>query len=62
MIRDPLTRADGRTRETGDVERLTKLRGELRERMAASPLLDFAGFTRNLEAAYRKMWVEWCEK
>ncbi len=44
----------------GDVDRLRQLRATLRDRMAASPLLDFAGFTRNLEAAYRKMWTDWC--
>jgi protein O-GlcNAc transferase len=41
-------------------EDLAELRGGLRERMAASPLLDYQGFTRNLEAAYRKMWTDWC--
>ncbi len=44
----------------GDVERLGKLRAGLRERMTSSPLLDFVGFTRNLEAAYRRMWTAWC--
>lgn len=44
----------------GDIDRLTSLRAELRTRMAASPLLDFAGFTRNLEQAYRQMWQRWC--
>jgi protein O-GlcNAc transferase len=44
----------------GDVERLAGLRATLRERMAASPLLDSATFTRNLEAAYRRMWQAWC--
>ncbi len=46
----------------GDIDRLSQLRGELRPRMAASPLADFAGFTRNLEQAYRRMWVDWCER
>ncbi|MBI3839900.1 MAG: tetratricopeptide repeat protein [Planctomycetia bacterium] len=43
-----------------DIERLKQLRGSLRERMAGSPLVDFASFTRNLEAEYRRMWVRWC--
>jgi predicted O-linked N-acetylglucosamine transferase (SPINDLY family) len=48
------------TRLAGDVGRLSELRATLRERMAGSPLLDFAGFTRHLEAAYRQMWQRWC--
>jgi predicted O-linked N-acetylglucosamine transferase (SPINDLY family) len=47
-------------RLAGDIQRLRQLRGALRERMAASPLLDFKGFTRSLEAAYRQMWTDWC--
>jgi protein O-GlcNAc transferase len=42
-----------------DIGQLTLLRQELRSRMAASALLDFAGFTRNLEAEYRRMWEAW---
>lgn len=36
------------------------LRNNLRDRMRASKLLDTAGFTRNLEGAYREMWRRWC--
>jgi len=43
----------------GDPAGLARLRETLRSRMAASPLLDFAGFTRNLEQAYRTMWHAW---
>ena len=35
---------------------LARLRQELRPRMTASPLTNFAAFTRHLESAYRDMW------
>jgi protein O-GlcNAc transferase len=44
----------------GDLPRLSELRGSLRERMRGSPIMDAAGFARNVEAAYRKMWRDWC--
>jgi len=44
-----------------DLESLSRLRAGLRERMAGSPLLDWPGFTQELEAAYRRMWRRWCE-
>lgn len=46
--------------KAADLEALATLRESLRTRMAASVLLDHAGFTRGLEAAYRQMWAAWC--
>jgi predicted O-linked N-acetylglucosamine transferase (SPINDLY family) len=51
---------DVAARLAGDVERLRWLRQDLRGQMLASPLLDAAGFTKNVEAAYRRMWADWC--
>jgi protein O-GlcNAc transferase len=44
-----------------DLPRLNILRTTLRERMRKSPVMDAASFTRNIEAAYRAMWRNWCE-
>ena len=46
---------------SADHPRLSDLRRTLRRRMAASPLCDGYVFTRNLEAAYRTMWENWCQ-
>jgi predicted O-linked N-acetylglucosamine transferase (SPINDLY family) len=45
---------------TGDLSRLAHLRATLRQRMEQSPLMDGPRFTRNVEAAYRRMWQAWC--
>jgi predicted O-linked N-acetylglucosamine transferase (SPINDLY family) len=42
-------------------EHLAELRGSLRSRLQASPLMQEAAFVRDLEAAYRRMWQRWCE-
>jgi predicted O-linked N-acetylglucosamine transferase (SPINDLY family) len=44
----------------GDAGQLAELRRTMRDRVAASPLRDAAGFTRKLEQAYRDMWGRWC--
>lgn len=45
---------------TTDTKRLSNLRKGLRARMASSPLCDGNRFARNIEQAYRDMWVKWC--
>lgn len=37
---------------------LTTLRSGLRAKIQSSPIMDIALFTKNLESAYRKAWVE----
>jgi protein O-GlcNAc transferase len=44
----------------GDLPRLIDLRRNLRPRMEASPLMDAPRFARNVEAAYRQIWRNWC--
>jgi protein O-GlcNAc transferase len=44
-----------------DLPRLAMLRAGLRERLQRSPLMDGPGFARDVEAAYRTLWREWCE-
>jgi protein O-GlcNAc transferase len=61
----------GRTKEefvriavklAGDLDRLSKLRASLRERVERSPLMDTPRFAHNIESAYRLMWQRWCKK
>lgn len=40
----------------GDLPRLNNLRSTLRQRLQRSPLMDAPRFSRNIEAAYRRMW------
>lgn len=48
-------------RLTSDVVRLNQLRCSMRERMIHSPLMDYKGLARNIEAAFRQMWTHCCE-
>jgi len=43
-----------------DLDQLDQTRMTLRERMMTSPLMDARGFARDVEAAYRQMWMRWC--
>ncbi len=52
--------ADAAVALAADLPSLARLRSELRPRMAASCLLDFSGFARRVESAYRQMWIDWC--
>ena len=47
-------------RKAADIEGLADLRGGLRARMKASPLCDSVRFGRNLGAALRHAWRDWC--
>ena len=44
----------------GDIPRLSQLRASMRDRMQASPLMDYAAFAADVENAYRDMWRAWC--
>ena len=45
----------------GDRERLADLRAGLRHRLTQSPLMDHGRFARNVEQAYRILWLAWCQ-
>jgi predicted O-linked N-acetylglucosamine transferase (SPINDLY family) len=45
-----------------DLPALERTRASLRETMRQSPFLDHAGFARDMEAAYRDMWQQWCNR
>jgi predicted O-linked N-acetylglucosamine transferase (SPINDLY family) len=49
-------------RLASDLPRLDELRATLRSRMEASALMDASRFVRQVEAAYRAMWQEWCAR
>ena len=66
--RQDLIAADGEAyvgiaqRLAGDLGGLAGLRHRLREDMRVSCLCDTKGFTRSLEAAYRRIWQQWCQR
>ncbi len=46
----------------GDLPRLAHLRQSLRQKMRESPIMNEKLFTASVEAAFRQMWRNWCEK
>ncbi len=44
-----------------DLPRLSQLRKTLRQRLDQSPLRDAPAHARQIEAAYREMWIAWCK-
>jgi predicted O-linked N-acetylglucosamine transferase (SPINDLY family) len=44
----------------GDLSRLSALRSGLRKTMKSSSLMNAPAFARDVEAAYRRVWREWC--
>jgi predicted O-linked N-acetylglucosamine transferase (SPINDLY family) len=44
-----------------DLVQLSSIRASLRERMRQTPLTDAPRFARNMEAAYRSAWRDWCQ-
>ncbi len=46
----------------GDPQRVVALRSTLRPRLQASPVGDARRFARDLQAACRGLWREWCER
>ncbi len=60
VVNDEQAYVDAAVALAGDASRRADLRGTLRETLAASPLCDAAGFARDVEAAYRRVWRHWC--
>jgi len=44
-----------------DLPKLSELRRTLRDRTRSSPLMDAERFVRDIESAYRQMWLTWCK-
>jgi protein O-GlcNAc transferase len=61
VAHDPAELVRIATRFARDPSHLSQLRGELRQRLLRSPLMDAASFTRDLEGAYRGAWRRFCE-
>jgi len=61
VARDEAAYVDLAVALANDPSRLREIRGGLRQKMSASRMMDFAAFARDIEAAYRGMWQQWCK-
>ena len=48
--------------KSSDLAALAELRRTLRNQFAASPVVDGVRVTREIEAAYRAAWRDWCAR
>jgi protein O-GlcNAc transferase len=62
VARDAKAYAERALSLAADVAGLAELRRSLRARLRASPLMDEAGFARDMEAVYRELWRRWCAR
>jgi predicted O-linked N-acetylglucosamine transferase (SPINDLY family) len=62
LAETPQQYVDLNVRLATDADWRNTLHHSLRDRLRRSPLTDVTGFTEKLEAAYRAMWREWCER
>jgi len=53
---------DTAVRLASDISMLNTIRQDLRNRLPGSALMDYQGFTRQLETRYRDIWHNWCAK
>ncbi|OQA00824.1 MAG: tetratricopeptide repeat protein [Planctomycetes bacterium ADurb.Bin401] len=47
---------------TKDKDKIVKIRASLRNKMINSPLCNSKRLAKEVEAAYRQMWLKWCDK
>jgi protein O-GlcNAc transferase len=59
---DEAAYADLAVRLASDPSKLRAIRGDIRQKMMNSRMMDFAAFASDMEAAYRGMWQTWCAR
>ena len=61
VARDRDHYVDIAVRLASDISMLNSIRQDLRSRLTDSALMDYQGFTRQLETKYRDTWRSWCD-